>query len=123
MDLYREQLLDHYRHPRNWGLKPQAHLQERGYNPLCGDEVTIQLEVKHGAVAAMYFEGHGCVISLASASLLSEHLVGQPVEDVKKMAAADIQALLGVTLQPTRLKCGLLALETLKQALDTIKTC
>lgn len=117
MDLYREQLLDHYRHPRGVGLKQDGGVTAAGHNPLCGDRVTIQVEIEHEKIKAMRFEGHGCVISQAAASLLSENIVGKTIGETQALGISNIQKLLGVPLPPTRIKCGLLALETLQMAL------
>lgn len=118
MDLYREQLLDHYRSPRHRGLKEKASVQASSFNSLCGDRVTVQLDIEDDLIIAMRFEGQGCAISTATASLLSEYVVNRPVSDIKQLGAAVIQTLLGGTLSPVRLKCALLPLKTLQQALD-----
>ena len=117
MDLYREQLLDHYRSPRNFGLAERFDRQERGHNPLCGDDLTVQLDVDKGMVTAMRFTGHGCAISIAAASLLSEVVVGKTVEEVSQLQRGDVETLLGTTLPPVRLKCGLLALKAVQVGL------
>lgn len=114
--LYREHVLDHYRQPRHYGHLPAANAQASGYNPLCGDVVHVQLQITDDTVAAMTFTGQGCAISVATASLLSDHVVAQSVMAVQHQSLRDIEALLGVTLPPTRIKCGLLALETIQQA-------
>jgi nitrogen fixation NifU-like protein len=116
-DLYREQLLDHYRNPHGWGLKEGSTVQQVGYNPLCGDRVTVQVDTDGASIQAMRFEGQGCVISQAAASLLSEHVVEKDIAEVQKIGLEDIQNLLGVELPPVRIKCGLLALESLQLAL------
>ena len=124
MDIYREQLLEHYRHPHGWGLKKRADTQATGYNPLCGDAVTVQLDLEGNNIKVMRFEGHGCVISHAAASLLNMHLGGKTVEQVLAMGQKDIETLLGISLPPARVKCGLLTLETIqlacRQALDKL---
>lgn len=117
MDLYREHILDHYRHPRHWGLKSGATSQATCYNPLCGDEVTVQLNLKAGRLKEMVFVGRGCAISMAAASLLSEFIPGRRVEDVQVLGRIDIEALLGVVLPPARMRCGLLVLEAVHNAL------
>lgn len=114
--LYREHVLDHYRHPRNVGRLPAANAQASGYNPLCGDVVHVQLQITDGTVAAMTFTGQGCAISVATASLLSDHVAAQSVTAVQQCGLVDIEALLGVKLPPARIKCGLLALEAIQQA-------
>ena len=118
MDLYREQLLDHYKSPRNWGLIAKAAKQERGINPLCGDELTVQLELEGETVTSMHFIGHGCAISIATASLLSEAVTGRSKAVLAAMNAETVQELLGTALPPARLKCGLLALKTAQLCLS-----
>jgi nitrogen fixation NifU-like protein len=120
MDIYREHLLDHYHHPRGWGLKQSADIERTGRNPLCGDEITIQLTLTPTTISAMRFEGQGCVISRAAASLLSEYCAGKPVVEIQRLQPADMEHLLGIALPPARLTCGLLALDTIKQALAVV---
>lgn len=117
MDLYREHLLDHYHHPRGWGLTPDADIKERGFNPLCGDEVTIQLHLDGDVVQEMSFEGSGCVVSRAAASLLTEYIAGKTMVDVMTWSAEDMTALIGVVVPPARLACVLLPLKTVQLAL------
>ena len=117
MDLYREQLLDHYHAPRNWGLEEGGMHLERGSNLPCGDEVTVQLWRENEKVLRMRFEGHGCVISTAAASLLSEHVIGMDEEQVLRLGLEDMQQLLGTPLQPNRIPCALLALKTVQKIL------
>lgn len=119
MDLYREVILDHYRSPRNHGLQETASAQATSFNPLCGDRVIVQVDIANDAITAMRFDGQGCAISMATASLLSEYVVDHSVSEVKELDAALIQTLLGTTLSPVRLKCALLPLKTLQQALTT----
>lgn len=119
MDLYRQQLLDHYHRPRGWGLKAGIKPTQAGYNPLCGDQVTVQVELVDDQVSAMRFEGHGCVISLAAASLLSEHVMNKKASAVRHLGLNDMKQLLGIALPPARVKCGLLALETLQLCLSS----
>lgn len=119
MDIYREQLLDHYRSPRNHGLQTGASAEASSFNPLCGDRVTVQVDIANDSITAMRFDGHGCAISMATASLLSEHVVNCPVAEITALNGTAIQAMLGTTLSPVRLKCALLPLKTLQQALTT----
>lgn len=115
--LYREQLLDHYRHPRNYGKLSEYSAQADGHNPLCGDAVQVQLQLSNGVVAKMHFTGQGCAISMAAASLLSEYVAGHPTVDVQQLGLPAIESLLNVKLPPARIKCGLLALEAVQAAL------
>jgi len=79
--LYQEVILDHYKHPRNFGSLADADRRAQGYNPLCGDEVMVSLRVRDGIVEDVAFEGHGCAISTASASLMTEAVKGRSIEE------------------------------------------
>jgi nitrogen fixation protein NifU and related proteins len=112
--LYREIILDHNRNPRNFGkLDPHDYSYE-DTNPLCGDEIRMDLRVKDGIVDEVAFSGRGCAISQASASILTEMVEGQPLEDVKAITKEDLLDELGIPVSPTRLKCALLGLKVLK---------
>ena len=113
-DIYRENILDHYKHPRNHGTLDQPDITYEDANPLCGDHIRMDLRVKDGKIAEVRFSGHGCSISQASASMLCERIEGQPVEEIKKLSRDDVLEMLGIELGPVRLKCALLALKTLK---------
>ena len=114
-DLYRENILDHYRHPKHKGeLDPHTH-RHLEHNPVCGDEIQIDLRVNDaGIVEEAAFTGHGCAISQASASMLMERIQGQPLESVKQLTKEDILADLGIPIGPVRMKCALLSLKVLK---------
>ena len=117
-DFYRENILDHYRHPRNKGeLEHPTHTHEED-NPLCGDVVRIDLHVnEEDVIEEVAFSGRGCAISQASASMLTEMLEGKSVEEAKQISKDDILELLGIQIGPTRLKCALLSLKVLKAGL------
>ena len=110
-------ILDHYHNPRNFGtLKntPSASAE----NPTCGDKIRIDVLCENNIIKDIKFSGSGCAISLSAASLLTEHVKGKNINDLKKYTKDDMLELLGIPLSPVRLKCGLLALETLQKALQ-----
>ena len=136
-DLYQEVILDHYRRPRNFGKSPLCNRQADGHNPLCGDKLTVYLLVEDGTVEEVTFEGAGCAISVASASLMTEMLKGLSVADARALferfqgAITDsndgaesledldkLAVLSGVKEFPVRVKCATLAWHTFKAALD-----
>lgn len=116
-DLYRDYILEHYRRPHNFGVIEDATTSHEGANPLCGDRITLQLRLADGTIAGVGFTGRGCAISQASASLLTDEIKGKPVRDAAAMTSQDVLDLLGIEISPARLKCALLSLETLQQAL------
>ena len=116
-DLYREVILDHYRNPRNKGTLDPADYSYEDTNPLCGDEVRIDVRVADDRVAEVKFSGRGCAISQASASILTEMVEGRPLAEVKALTKDDVLEELGVPVSPARLKCALLGLKVLKAGL------
>lgn len=120
-ELYREEILDHYRHPRNHGTLERPDITYQDSNPLCGDELRMDLNVKDGVVEQIRFSGHGCSISQACASMLCERIEGRPVDQVKQLTREDVLEMLGIELGPVRLKCALLALKTLKAGIYGIQ--
>jgi nitrogen fixation NifU-like protein len=113
-ELFRENILDHYKNPRNHGTLEHPDITYEDANPLCGDQLRMDFRIKDGRIEAVRFSGHGCSISQASASMLCERIEGQPLEEVKKLSREDVLEMLGIELGPVRLKCALLALKTLK---------
>ena len=117
-DIYREIILDHYRNPRNKGKLPQADVSTHDSNPLCGDEIDIHLKVEQGKIKDIKFEGRGCAISQASASMLTEMVLDKPLTAVKDLAKDDILENIGLmNLGPARIKCALLSLKVLKMGM------
>ena len=117
-DIYREIILDHYRNPRNKGKLPQADVSTHDSNPLCGDEIDIHLKVEQGKIKDIKFEGRGCAISQASASMLTEMVIDKPLTAVKDLAKDDILENIGLmNLGPARIKCALLSLKVLKMGM------
>jgi nitrogen fixation NifU-like protein len=142
-ELYREVILDHYRNPRNRGHLDHADAEADGVNPLCGDEIHIELAFSDGVVSEIAIEGQGCSISQASASMMSEAIKGKTREEIDAMVArfrgmmaleesvdpgldperpgavlGDIEALQGVRKYPVRIKCASLPWNTLMEALE-----
>ena len=113
-DLYRENILDHYKHPRNRGTLEHPDVSYEDANPLCGDKIRMDFNIRDGKIEAVRFSGSGCSISQAAASMLCEAIEGKPLDEVKKLSRDDVLEMLGIELGPVRLKCGLLALKTLK---------
>lgn len=115
-DIYKELILDYYRHPRNNGKLESFDFQARDLNPLCGDEIEMQVKVGPGkTIGEIKFSGKGCAISQASASMLTELAKGKPVEWVKTLSKDDVLKMLGTPdLGPSRIKCALLGMKVLK---------
>jgi len=114
-DIYREIILDYYRNPRNFGKLENPDIAMRDSNPLCGDELEMHINIKDNKVSDVKFTGKGCAISQASASMLTELIMGKDFEYVKKLAKEDILDNLGLPdLGPARIKCALLSLKVLK---------
>ena len=119
-DLYRDYILEHYRRPHNFGVIEDPSASYEGANPLCGDRITMMLGVSDGVVDRVAFTGRGCAISQASASLLTDEIKGKPLADVAGFRADDLLDLLGIEISPARLKCAMLSLDTLKEALGEL---
>jgi nitrogen fixation NifU-like protein len=113
-DFYRQNILDHYQNPRNFGTLEKPDISAEDSNPLCGDKIRIDLLVKNGTVEDVRFSGVGCSISRAAASMLTEEVKGKTLEEVKAIGRDEVLEMLGIELGPVRLKCALLALKTLK---------
>ncbi len=117
MDLYAENVLDHYKHPRNAGVLKKATVTHREENLSCGDDLTIELRITDGKIADIRWQGTGCAISQAAMSMLSEELAGKTTDQTAALTPDDIRRMLGVPVGPRRIKCALLCLHTLKNAI------
>ena len=115
--MYQENILDHYRSPRNFGRLENASIHHHEKNPLCGDEIDLFLIVENDKVKDAKFHGHGCAISQASASMLTEKIKGKSIAELEKLTKDDVLEMLGIPLSPVRLKCALLSLDTLKNSI------
>ena len=118
MDIYRENILDHYKKPRNFGELENADVSHEENNPFCGDRIVIELKIENGKLKNARFSGQGCAISIASASMLTEKARGMSLKDLRAMDKSDILKMLEIDLSPTRLKCALLPLEVLQKAIQ-----
>ncbi len=132
-ELYQETIIDHGRQPRNFGALPEANCHKEGFNPLCGDKVLLHVSEYNGIVEKIKFEGCGCAISMASASLMTETLKGKTINEIEEIFAifyelvtagktseklGKLAVLGGVYEFPARVKCATLAWHTLKAALE-----
>jgi nitrogen fixation protein NifU and related proteins len=119
-DFYRENILDHYRNPRNAGHIEHPSASAEGVNPLCGDELSVELEVKDGTVVDVRYNGRGCAISQAAASMLSETIKGRKLDELGDVGKEAVLDELGIPLTPIRLKCAMLSVGVLKVALSQL---
>lgn len=135
-ELYKEIIIDHYNNPRNFGELPDANATAEGANPLCGDEIHLELFVKNDVVENVKFHGAGCSISRASASMMTEMIKGKKIEDIKKLnekfkgmlfegnedeELGELEAFKGVRVVPIRIKCAVLSWNVLEDALKKIE--
>lgn len=117
-DIYRETILDHYRHPRNYGDLPNANAHARDSNVLCGDVVEMQLRINANRIEEARFRGEGCAISIATASMLTEFSKGKSISEIKDLGNKELIKLLGTDPGPARIECAILGLEVMKAAIN-----
>jgi nitrogen fixation NifU-like protein len=117
MDIYREIILDHYKNPRNFGHLTGAVDTAEAYNATCGDRIRMEMVISGNKIKDIRFSGEGCVVSQASASMLTEKVKGLTTKKVSQLKTEEILKLLGTTLTPSRVKCAVLPLEVLQKAL------
>lgn len=115
--LMMELLLDHYKHPHNFGELDPAEMSYEDGNPSCGDQIKITLNTKDGIIKDIKYKGKGCIISQSAASILTDMVKGKKLEDVKKISKEEMLENLVIPIGPMRLKCALLALKVLKRAI------
>ena len=115
--LYREEVMDHYQNPRNFGKLAGAEVRYSDYNPVCGDEVEMQLKVEGGRVKEAMFTGKGCAISQAAASMLTEEAVGKGVKELANMKSDEMLKIIRINPGPVRIKCALLALRAMQKGI------
>jgi nitrogen fixation protein NifU and related proteins len=115
--LYREYIIDHYKNPRNFGELDERDVEFSDRNPLCGDELGVHIRLDGDRVAELRFHGQGCAISQATASIISEELIGKTVAEIAALDRHFVSDEIGIELSPTRLKCGLLGLKVAQGAL------
>lgn len=116
MDIYTENILDHYKHPLHKGHLTRSTHRASEHNVSCGDKLEFELYVKNGKIQDIAFDGSGCAISQAAASMLTDKIIGKALVEIKKISNEDIYKMLGVPIGPGRVKCALLAISALRSA-------
>ena len=115
--IYKENIIDHYKNPRNKGKLENPDIKHRELNPLCGDQIEITIKLNDDSIAEIKFDGHGCAISQSSASMLTEKVKNLSLEDVNNISKDDVVDMLSIPISPVRLKCAILCLDTLKNSI------
>ena len=116
-DFYREEMMEHYKHPHNRGTLTDADLVVHEKNPFCGDEIDLQLKIAGGKIEEAMFSGDACAVSLASSSMVTDFLKGKSLAEASALSKDDILAMIGVELTTSRVKCATLVLDAFQGAL------
>jgi len=117
-EIYKENILDHYKHPHNKGIVEDSSFNHKEHNPICGDHLHIYVKLIDNKVSEVNYEGDGCAISQASASMLTDFIKGKTVSEVKDITRDDVIGLLGIKIGVVRMKCALLSLKTIHIGLE-----
>lgn len=116
-ELYRENIIDHYKYPRNKGVFTDCDIIERGRNVTCGDDLVLYVAIERGTIVRVMFDGNGCALSTAATSMLIERVLGMSVHVVRALVPNDVYALLGISITLGRENCALLSLRTLQNSI------
>jgi nitrogen fixation NifU-like protein len=116
VNIYAEEIIANYEHPHNKGSMKGESISMHNLNPLCGDDITMHLMVKGNVLKDVKFEGSGCAISMATASMLTDYVKGKSLAEIERMGVKSVFELIGFDPGPARLKCATLSLRTLKEA-------
>ncbi len=120
-DIYRENIIDHFKNPRNFGEIVEAEIKHSELNSICGDMIRLFVKLKDGKVIDAKFKGNGCAISMAATSMMTEILKGKTLDEIKGLSKEDIFEMLGIKLGIVRMKCGLLCLNTLMNGIKSME--
>lgn len=119
-EMYSENILDHFRSPKNFGRLENPDVVHKEFNPLCGDEFEVQIKFDGDSIKEIKFNGEGCAISTASISMLTEKIKGMKISEIKKFREKDVLEILRIPITPVRMKCAMLPLVTIKNAVANL---
>ncbi|MEK6856612.1 MAG: Fe-S cluster assembly sulfur transfer protein SufU [Nanoarchaeota archaeon] len=120
-EVYKENIIDHFKNPRNYGEIIEAEIKHSELNSICGDMIRLFVKLEDGKISDVKFKGNGCAISMASTSMMTDVLKGKTLEEVKKLSPEDIFEMLGIKLGIVRMKCGLLCLNALTNGIKIME--
>lgn len=118
LDIYKEHILDLYKHPHNFGELENANHKAEAFNSICGDQIFVSIITKDNKIKDIKFQGHGCAISIAAASMLTDKIKGMDISKVKSLSKDDVVDMLKIPISHQRLKCALHSLDAIKKALN-----